>query len=259
MELAQELQKIGLSDKEARVYLANLELGQSSVQNIGKKAGVNRATTYVVLDSLIKKGLCSTFLQGKKTFYVSSDPELLPSLFEIQKKEIEEKEKYFVSLLPHFKLINNQEADKPVVKFFEGKEGLLNCYNEFVLTYNRNTDKHGKAFVVYNRNFVDGFFTKKDREQFRQFRAKRNLFVNAIYTMDGGVMEDTADGKRIKVSSKEFDMAADIGIHHESIRILIFGKKPSAILIRNSDVAKTLIALFKLAWEAAQAKNKKEK
>ena len=85
MELAYELQKIGLSHKEAKVYLANLELGQSSVQNIAKKASVNRATTYVILNSLIEKGLCSTFMQNKKTFYAASDPEQLETIFETQK------------------------------------------------------------------------------------------------------------------------------------------------------------------------------
>ena len=45
MTLDKELQKIGLSEKEAKVYLAALELGQASVQNIARKAEVNRATT----------------------------------------------------------------------------------------------------------------------------------------------------------------------------------------------------------------------
>ena len=40
--LERELQEIGLNEKEAKVYLATLELGQSVVQDIAKKAGVNR-------------------------------------------------------------------------------------------------------------------------------------------------------------------------------------------------------------------------
>jgi len=257
MELAHELQKIGLSDKEARVYLANLGLGQSSVQNIARKAGVNRATTYVVLESLIKQGLCSTFSQKKKTYYVANDPELLTTLFKIQKKEIDEKEKYFASLLPQFKMIDSQSADKPTVKFFEGKQGLLNCMDEFVLSFNRGADSGDHAYLMYNRDLVDNLFTDQEKAQFRHFRVKHELPVKSIYSMEKGFMKDTADGVRIKISGKDFPMSAEIGIHNEAVRFLIFGKKPSAIMIKNADVAKTLSSLFRLAWEAAERKGQK--
>ncbi len=258
MELAYELQKIGLSHKEAKVYLANLELGQSSVQNISKKSGVNRATTYVVLNSLIEKGLCSTFITGKKTVYAASDPEQLESVFEIQKKQIDEQRKHFESLLPQFRLINNQNTDKPVVKFFEGKQGLLNCYDEFVLDYidsfSPDKNKGGAAYAVYNRDLVNNFFTDNEKRHFREFRVQRKLPIKAIYTMKNGVMSNTPDGVRIKISSEEFPLSADIGIHNSSVRFLIFGKKPSGILIQNAEVAKTLVSIFKLAWEAVEAR-----
>ena len=37
-----ELQQLGLSEKEAKVYLASLELGSTSVLEISKKAGLKR-------------------------------------------------------------------------------------------------------------------------------------------------------------------------------------------------------------------------
>jgi len=54
--LIQELQKLGLSDKESKVYLASLELGPAPIAAIAKQASVNRPTTYVIIESLIKKG-----------------------------------------------------------------------------------------------------------------------------------------------------------------------------------------------------------
>ena len=51
-----ELQDLGLSEKEAKVYLTALEMGAETAQNIAKKANVNRATTYVQIDSLKAKG-----------------------------------------------------------------------------------------------------------------------------------------------------------------------------------------------------------
>ena len=58
-DLIQELGHLGLSEKEAAVYLASLELGPAPVQDISHKAKVNRATTYVMIESLMGRGLIS--------------------------------------------------------------------------------------------------------------------------------------------------------------------------------------------------------
>ncbi|OHE33815.1 MAG: hypothetical protein A3J94_16070 [Syntrophus sp. RIFOXYC2_FULL_54_9] len=63
-ELKKQLEHLGLSDKESKVYLAALELGPTPVQDISHKAHVNRATTYVMIESLSARGLMSTFQKG---------------------------------------------------------------------------------------------------------------------------------------------------------------------------------------------------
>ncbi|MBI4087815.1 TrmB family transcriptional regulator, partial [Candidatus Kaiserbacteria bacterium] len=67
--MPKELEDLGLSEKEARVYLAALELGQNTAERIAKQASVNRSTTYVQLDSLMKMGLISTHEEDKKTLF----------------------------------------------------------------------------------------------------------------------------------------------------------------------------------------------
>ena len=47
-----ELEKTGLTENEAKVYLAALELGETTVIRLAKKAGIKRPTTYLVVDSL---------------------------------------------------------------------------------------------------------------------------------------------------------------------------------------------------------------
>jgi sugar-specific transcriptional regulator TrmB len=71
------LAELGLAAKEADTYLAMLELGPASVQDIAKKAGINRTTTYVMIEGLKKHGLVSTFERGKKTLFSAENPEQL--------------------------------------------------------------------------------------------------------------------------------------------------------------------------------------
>lgn len=64
----QQLKQLGFSDKEAKVYMASLELGPDTAQEIAKKAGVNRTTTYVIIEKLIKKGKKRSFRSGWREY-----------------------------------------------------------------------------------------------------------------------------------------------------------------------------------------------
>ena len=94
-----ELRKLGLTEKEVRVYLAGLELGPSSVLNIAQKAGLARPTTYEIIKSLENKGLFAETKQKKKRYFVAQSPERILGLLRVQKKEIEEKEREFIKII----------------------------------------------------------------------------------------------------------------------------------------------------------------
>ena len=88
------LKKIGLSENEAKVYLATLELGSSTAQQIAQKAELKRPTTYVQLETLMKRGLVTSFEKGPstspgqgKTMLRAEDPEHLKPIFEKENKE----------------------------------------------------------------------------------------------------------------------------------------------------------------------------
>ena len=59
MDLIKNLKEIGLSENQAKVYLACLQLGQDSVLNIAKSAELKRPSVYLLLEELENKGLIS--------------------------------------------------------------------------------------------------------------------------------------------------------------------------------------------------------
>lgn len=255
MNLSKELEKIGLSDKEAKVYLAALELGQDTVQNIAKKAGVNRATTYVVLKSLIGRGLCSSLTQGKKTMFAASNPKVLEGLFEVQKKELEERQKFFQSILSELELINNRQAEKPVVKFFEGKQGLVNCFVEFTKTGAKGDDDYFR--IAFSKDRLDRLFTDEERKKFISLRVQHQAKSKGLYNAKGQPLPNTDESVRVQVDGERFPFPCDIGVYGDNVRILSEGAKPSGILITDRDVATTIRSLFELAWEAAKQRGDK--
>ena len=72
--------KLGLSDKEAHVYLSLLEHGTSSVRSLAASTKLNRGTTYDILKKLREVGLASFFHKNTKQHFVAEDPEKILKL-----------------------------------------------------------------------------------------------------------------------------------------------------------------------------------
>lgn len=118
MALTQELLAIGLSDKEADVYLAALQLGYSSVQEISQKANINRTTVYTHIKNLISRGLLSATEKNGKIFYVAERPEKLQYIYEQQENEIKRRRQMLDQIMPKLESIYNVAKDKPSVRYY---------------------------------------------------------------------------------------------------------------------------------------------
>ena len=108
-----ELQALGLSEKEAKVFLASLELGPDTVQNIAKKSGINRPTAYVQIESLKKKGLMSEVEKGKKVLNTAESPERLSSLLNALEKELDFKKIEIKRILPALQELSLGAGERP--------------------------------------------------------------------------------------------------------------------------------------------------
>src|SRR3989338_9197985 len=74
MILDKELINLGLTPEESKVYLAILELGGGFVSSIARRANVNRSSCYHTMESLVKKGLVSSYQKGKVLHFTAEDP-----------------------------------------------------------------------------------------------------------------------------------------------------------------------------------------
>lgn len=84
----ENLIKLGLSEKEATVYLLLLGIGPSQVSSLAKRAMLKRVTAYSVLDSLCARGLVTfePMKIGKR--YIAYDPECLLNGLEQEKAQL---------------------------------------------------------------------------------------------------------------------------------------------------------------------------
>ncbi|MBU1935452.1 hypothetical protein KKF04_05330, partial [Patescibacteria group bacterium] len=121
--LVSDLEQLGLSEEEAKVYLAVLELGGSYVSAIAKKAKVHRVSCYHTLDNLAKKGVISTFTKDKMKYYSIDSPKILVNQMEERLHKAEK-------LLPELLSITNALAYKPKIQYYEGIQGIKNIFED---------------------------------------------------------------------------------------------------------------------------------
>src|SRR3989344_2207802 len=82
------LQEFGLSNTEAKIYLALLELGKSKAGAITKKSTVNRTNVYDALERLIKKGLVSYVSENNKKVFGAVGPQRLQEILKDKQERL---------------------------------------------------------------------------------------------------------------------------------------------------------------------------
>ena len=85
--IVRQLMKSGLAEKEARIYIALVEIGKGTAYAIAKQSGLKRPTVYLVLEELRHKGLVNKVPHLKNQLYTAKDPEEF--IFEQENKLIE--------------------------------------------------------------------------------------------------------------------------------------------------------------------------
>lgn len=90
--LIEKLQRLGLSKRESEVYLALLTKKEFTAPEIGKITSVSRNKSYEVLQSLVKKNLCTEkYKNGTKVFSGIKPDIALQNIISVYENELNEK------------------------------------------------------------------------------------------------------------------------------------------------------------------------
>jgi len=240
------LQEIGLSDKEASVYLALLQVDHAAVVALAEKTKIKRPTVYVTLESLAKKGLVSQTQVGKKTHYQAEPPERLETFVERRKVMLDEQSKRLKDIIPQIKSIQREGGERPVVKYFEGKEGILSSFEQLF----REDSAGGTAYLVYPNALVNSVLSKEERSRYRDIRIKKGIRTKVVCGVDGDPMPSDNTGDRVSVDISRYPITCDITVYGDKVRISTLGEKFSGIFIESKDVAETLKSIINLIYDS---------
>lgn len=250
MKIVDALRQIGLNEKESAVYNASLSEGKATVEQIAKAAQLVRTSTYTQVESLMKKGLMTSYVVGKKTYYVAEAPTNLSRLLDSQESQTKTGRDILSTLLPELlDTYTKKSGDKPAIRFFPGKEGLITMREEVLKMDGK------ELLIVSNYDGLLKVFSTSERDAFSKRRHEKDISTRILYSKN-----PTTDPK-VDYKLKTFhptnirilplttsELAFDIYIYDDKICLSSFDDELWGIMIIGKAVNESIRLLFEVAW-----------
>ena len=235
----EELQEFGLSNTEAKVYLALLELGKSKAGEITKKSAVNRTNVYDALERLIEKGLVSYISENNKKVFEAVSPQRLQ---EILKDKQDKLGKTIEELKARYQKSQKQED----AFIYRGKQGIKSIFED-VLNEKKNLFCYGTESRFKT---LFPFYQKQWNEE----RAKLGIKVKMIYNKK---VKEEKKKERLKLLEMKFlpetyEFPSMVMVYSDRVVTIVWLKEPFGFMIKSEEAVKSNMNFFELLWKIAK-------
>ena len=225
--------------------MALLALGKGTVSEITRKAGINRTTGYDVLNTLVRQGLASVSGKEPKQEYLAESPDKIMDQKQDQLKQAK-------ALIPHLKSIHTV-AGRPRVRFYEGKQGLIDVYED---TLTSSETIRAYATVDDMHRALPGYFPK-----YYKRRAGKGIYIRAIIPATPiGRERASADRQEARetalVPADKYYFSPEINIYDNKVMIASW-REQLGIIIESAEIADAMKKMFELGWNEAKRLNTK--
>lgn len=251
------LQQLGLSEKEAAVFIALLKLGTSEVREIARVSGLVRPTVYFCLERLTRQGLVEMSVKRGKKAYTAVEPAELLKLVQTKKLEIETKEKSLLKALPRLESLARHGTVSTDVRVYEGVPSLWKLARE--LLHDRRD-----FYFLYSGATVLQFTTlaqllKKFTKKRRQIGGSKVYAISDRNSInERRFREGDTDFREIRFLSKPISFESIFCLCGNKIVLVSLKGAPKAVVIENEPMAAIMQFLFWSLWESLPDESKRK-
>ena len=240
-KLATILVELGLSENEAKIYLAALSAGPATILKIARTAEVKRTTVYSVVETLKQKGLVNIEVKGFKKLYAVERPEKLEAMIEARRESLKE-------ALPEFLALYNLKGGESFIKYYEGLEAVKSVYEGLL----KDVRPHDDYLIVSDQQQ----WMRLDPTYFQNFierRAKLDINIRLL-------LQDSESARQAKTFEKNYNEEIRILPKGTALttnlviiprRVVIHQLTPPiiGIVIENKSVMQMHRELFEIIWK----------
>lgn len=250
MAITEIFNELGLRDEHARLYLAGLEWGETSITNLAGKAKVARTSAYNLIQDLIEAGLMRKSLKRGSKNYSAVEPSALLTI--LKKKELELQRSInnlSSTVMDQLNAIQNTRKKGPKLHYLEGTEGIKQAYEKTFeaeeISIQCFTEDYGEVVgEEWFNDYFDRFFSSNIRS--------REL-LKAENEGDGIYMKKYGSSKNLQLRVKNsVPTETDFMVYDNTVIFVSFNKEnPYALVVEDIDIASCVQNMFNLAWQEA--------
>lgn len=237
MDIQSTLEHLGLTAHEATVYLRLLQEGPATIGRLAQSTGLFRPTLYRLLPRLEQCGLVSLVPHGKQHHYAAEDPSKLENLVDDTLEDLR-------SLLPKLSDQFHSLRKRPVIRFYEGKSGVLAVLDDVVRSL-----KRGDVYYRYTSAKDYETMLRYLPKEYRSLRDAKQLqrFVIAGAGIRQPKPKLNRSYKTVPRSASSFDYDVNQVIYGNKVAYIDYSSL-SALIIESSAIADLQRQVFLLLY-----------
>lgn len=243
MDAQKSLQLAGLSQKEAQVYLAALELGEGTAQEIAQKAKIGRSTAYFVLEGLEDQDLITVFHRGKTKHFAAEDPKRLLDSSEEQYRAMN-------TAFPELKRIWGQSQNSSNISFLQDREEIKTMYEELL-------SEQGGIYRIFG---TAEWMQEEKIWSTNYFRRRADAGVHVRLILEDTLLsrEQFAIEQSLQAGAMKFipsealtwkELSSYVTITEDRVILHKTGRTPSVAIIYGREIAGMMTIWHEMAWK----------
>lgn len=238
------LQKLGLSDAEAIVYLTLLETGSTLAGPIIRKTGLHRGTTYQILQRLKEKGLVSSIIKGKKQYFYPANPKRLLDTLNEQRERLQQ-------ILPALQAKLKLSDEKQNITVYSGIKGIRSALDAMLEELCPHGEYYDFGVSGLFREVMGPYWDLWQQQKKKHHITSKVIFTEELKTRNPTLLRDYFG--HVRFHQKAYSSLTDTMIYNNTVLLLIWtAKPPLAIVIKNKDNAQSYKNQFMLLWRLAK-------
>ncbi|MFA5792420.1 MAG: helix-turn-helix domain-containing protein [Candidatus Gracilibacteria bacterium] len=247
--LTEILTDLGLSPKEATVYISTLRTGTTGISTIAKHAMMSRSTTYNLLHSLRIKGFVHLTKRTNMQYFSPIKPHEIIDILNTKKDDIHGKINLMESVLPQFEAIANPLTKAPKVSLYEGIDGIKQVYEDILKCKNKETFAAVSLANISPRIkkwLISSFTSRKIKRKIKSTMLIGSKHADSYKKLDAKHLRKT---RTIPSGKYPFEVEIDVYDKDKTAFISFDENELIGVIIESQKIATSVKSLLKIAWD----------
>ena len=244
--MEKELQELGLSENESKIYLFLLKHPSITTGPIIKETGIANSRVYESINSLVSKGLVQYVVQKDGKYFSASSTDKF-------KQNEEEKLKKISSIIPELNKLREEKEFLTDTAVYEGFDGFKTAFRKII------EDCPKKETIL-----ILGFSEPENKpESFRLFLSNMNvksaqkkqrlkIILDSSVKSTFGKDREKEKFTEVRYMPKGYINPSAIDIVQDYVYIFLWEDKPFVFMIKNQRIADSFKQYFNFLWQIAK-------